>query len=408
MTKVQIALVLALLITAATSPAMAQGLAVDPGGPRISLDLTEVPLAKALQTLFELGGAEFALGQGVALDRTVSIKMNDVPFQQALEIITRMQNLNFRQENGVYFIEAVSRPSGLPSGLIQMFSGFNDAVTLNLTEMPVEEAVRLICSQQDSQPDACNWKFAPNLAETKMPGVKFYQFPMDQAVRVALVASGLTPPAQGQTQVNARGTVKIRDVITWSPEMLISMPSLKDLPREIRENTGGDDDMREAMVGSIMARTMLAGFLPPLLLGSDAISIAARHEPSTKAWLYTVFASQASDIKVVERLLNMSGASYVMAEAEGSSPEQSALLSSMIENTRRRVEAGVSPQSELEKALMSAAGKQRRVSVQLYDLPLSVALETLAATLNLKIETRGNSENPTFVIGGAATGGGGS
>jgi len=242
--------------------------------------------------------------------------------------------------------------------------------------------------------EKCEWDFAAGLGDSPMPGVRFYQFPSDLAVRMTLVAAGLVPsPTVGDTSVHKRGSTKLQDVLQWSPGLLI--------PRGVAapgvqggSSSGSSGGGLPSGLSAMAARTLLfgSGF------GGGALSIGARFEPKSRQWLYTVFASQARDAEVLERLLGLGGASYVMSEAAGQ--PRGASLSAMLEfsNSLKRVEAGLAPQSEVLKNMDALQGRSRLVSAQLYDLTLDDALDTLVAGMDLVVTRKGPAGNPTYVI----------
>ena len=77
-------------------PAVAAGLAA---GPRISLDFRDADLRDVLRVLSEVSGLDFVLQPGVA--GRVSLRLSEIPWDQALELVLRSQRLGHVLEGGV-------------------------------------------------------------------------------------------------------------------------------------------------------------------------------------------------------------------------------------------------------------------------------------------------------------------
>lgn len=72
----------------------------EPGaGPRVSLDFRDADLRDVLRILSEVSGLDFVLQPGVA--GRVSLRLSEIPWDQALELVLRSQRLGHALEDGV-------------------------------------------------------------------------------------------------------------------------------------------------------------------------------------------------------------------------------------------------------------------------------------------------------------------
>ena len=72
----------------------------EPGaGPRVSLDFRDADLRDVLRILSEVSGLDFVLQPGVA--GRVSLRLSEIPWEQALELVLRSQRLGHALEDGV-------------------------------------------------------------------------------------------------------------------------------------------------------------------------------------------------------------------------------------------------------------------------------------------------------------------
>ena len=77
----------------------AGGPAGDAAGPRVSLDFRDADLRDVLRVLSEVSGLDFVLQPGVA--GRVSLRLSEIPWEQALELVLRSQRLGRVLEDGV-------------------------------------------------------------------------------------------------------------------------------------------------------------------------------------------------------------------------------------------------------------------------------------------------------------------
>ena len=77
----------------------AAGPAAEAAGPRVSLDFRDADLRDVLRVLSEVSGLDFVLQPGVA--GRVSLRLSEIPWEQALELVLRSQRLAHVLENGV-------------------------------------------------------------------------------------------------------------------------------------------------------------------------------------------------------------------------------------------------------------------------------------------------------------------
>lgn len=372
----------------------------------ISIDLKDVPLKDAIEQIFKAGGVGYSItGDLPVSHRTITIRLNNASLEEALRALSQAQPLRFENLGGEYRVELKS-PSAtgidmdsLKKSWAQMFGGgVSRGISISIPAMPVVDAVDRICevASAGGAEEKCEWDFAAGLGDSPMPGVRFNQFPSDLAVRLTLVAAGLVPsPTSGDTSVQKRGSTKLQDVLHWSPGMLLpheaAVPGAKAGSPSI--SSGGVRTGGISLAGAWMM--FGSGF------GGGAVSIGARFEPKSRQWLYTVFASQARDAELLERLLGLSGAGYVMSEASGHAAGASLSAMAEFENSLKLAEVGRIPQSDVLKSLDVLRGKSRLVSAQLFDLTLDDALDTLVAGMDLVVTRKGPDGNPTYVIGAA-------
>ncbi len=73
-------------------------------GPRVSLDFRDADLRDVLRILSEVSGLDFVLQPGVA--GRVSLRLSEIPWEQALELVLRSQRLGHALEDGVLRVGA--------------------------------------------------------------------------------------------------------------------------------------------------------------------------------------------------------------------------------------------------------------------------------------------------------------
>jgi type II secretory pathway component HofQ len=100
-----------------------------------------VPLRSALARLFQGTGLSYAVSPDVP-DPLVTLSIQGVPFGTALQTLTRVADVSYRRENGVYVISV--RPQGAEPGADNAAPEAGRHVTLQLTDVPLRRALALL------------------------------------------------------------------------------------------------------------------------------------------------------------------------------------------------------------------------------------------------------------------------
>ncbi len=88
----------------------AAGPSGEAAGPRVSLDFRDADLRDVLRVLSEVSGLDFVLQPGVA--GRVSLRLSEIPWEQALELVLRSQRLGHVLEDGVLRVGPAAELAG--------------------------------------------------------------------------------------------------------------------------------------------------------------------------------------------------------------------------------------------------------------------------------------------------------
>ena len=88
----------------------AAGSSAEAAGPRVSLDFRDADLRDVLRVLSEVSGLDFVLQPGVA--GRVSLRLSEIPWEQALELVLRSQRLGHVLEDGVLRVGPAAELAG--------------------------------------------------------------------------------------------------------------------------------------------------------------------------------------------------------------------------------------------------------------------------------------------------------
>ena len=89
---------------------VAAGTSRDAAEPRVSLDFRDADLRDVLRVLSEVSGLDFVLQPGVG--GRVSLRLNEIPWVQALELVLRSQRLGYVLEDGVLRVGSAAELAG--------------------------------------------------------------------------------------------------------------------------------------------------------------------------------------------------------------------------------------------------------------------------------------------------------
>lgn len=88
----------------------AAGPSAEAADPRITLDFRDADLRDVLRVLSEVSGLDFVLQPGVA--GRVSLRLSEIPWEQALELVLRSQRLGHVLEDGVLWVGPAAELAG--------------------------------------------------------------------------------------------------------------------------------------------------------------------------------------------------------------------------------------------------------------------------------------------------------
>lgn len=250
---------------------------------RVTLELKDTPLKMAIERVVKFSSAEYKMDPALdelPYDRiVVSIRFVNVPYYEALGSLLSAHQLTVSVEDSVRIVKPVSAGGMVAAAM----AGGPDLITMHIPKMPVAQALAYL-SKDARQP--VKWTFQGALGNAVMPGVSFFQFPINEAADVLLASAGLVPPTGADTVVKSRGVVDLSKVISYVPGGCLplgyGMTRRSDVP-----------------VSVAVANFQTANSPQPLLI---------------------VLANQEQDIVVLDKVLTTSGVNYVLGD--GSTPAE--------------------------------------------------------------------------------------
>jgi len=364
--------------------------ALSPGG--ISIELKDVPLKLAFETIFKAAGrAPELYTLDPALDKppydkvTVSLKLQNAQLGDALDRLADAHDLSVAHLGGPLYnlggryvigpkpaveVNTSYQPSPVPGrpvppGAKAPTEPEKELMTVSIPAMPVRAALGMLYKQGGSESP---WEFKGGLDTARMPGAKFYRFPRDEAAKVLLFAAGLAPPASGKV-VTSKGSVRLSDILQYTPVR-------SDEQTGYGGGYGGYGGYKAP--GSEHPWTQ-GGYVP-------AVAVAAyKSEKLGGKWLFTVLSGQEYDVPVIERILAISGRSYMMGNVSQRPYKQS----STVINSKTGAPATQSWINMLPPAT---------ICVRLYDVTLDQALDSILPGVFLKYRKQGPPDDPIYVI----------
>ena len=367
---------------------------------RISVNLMDVPLKDAIDTVFKTAGYSYTLSPAInsaPYDKIhVSMKFENVTADGAIAGLLTSNNLmSGIQDNTILImpmIETKTQPvntsisqgtpqSGSPGGIAAggsiggfggkkapgigpgggISSGFggnggmptpngmqmspsclaDELVTMSIPSMPVKDAVAKI------EP---GWTFKEDLGNTIMPGAKFSGFQKDMAIALVLSAAMLAPPTGYDKVVTTRGKIDL-SMYQWMP-------------------------------AAIPVRPMgIAGYIPT----QQAIAIGMCKNNGKS--LFTILAVRAPERDLLEKLMSNSGYSYLLGDMTFKADASWHIMKDAIGNNLKQMWRGFTYRPESQ------------VSVQLYNVTLDEALNSILPMLGgVKFRKQGPAANPTYYI----------
>lgn len=312
---------------------------------RVTLELKDTPLKAAIEQVLQLSAAKYRMDP--ALDKApynrilVSVRLENVPFTDALTSLLQTHGLTLKIEDSVGVIYPVVTDMNVPRPVMVAATMPNlDLVTMYIPRMTIAEALAYL--YRDARIPV-SWTFQNWLGAAIMPGANFYQFPRDEASDVLLAAAGLLPPTGPDGLVKSRGTVNLSKVISYVP-------------------------LGSYFVGYSMPRPI--GFPP-------AVAVAAYQTANSPQPLLIVLANQEQTIVVLDRVLATSGVNYIMGNTGG-----------------QLVPMAPAQQSDAVQAPIGV----KLVSIRLYGVTLEQALKSVLPAVNLRYRMEGPQNAPTMII----------
>lgn len=357
----------------------------------ISLDMSDVPLKEAIKQLFEAGQSLDGYVLDPALDRPpydkvrVTMRLQNMDFATALNGLMSAHGLaaTYKPDENTTYVgpapsprAAAAREAALPSGPMpeqpQAVRSMPQAaaqetvylVTMSIPPMPVKDAVVMVWPGSP-------WKFGDDLGRTQMPGARFYQYPRELAAATVVTAAGLIPPVAAGKMVMQKGKADAASSQQWMP------PRAQITQLHSQGNTAYFSQGTGDLANNLAYQQGVAF--------QTGIAIAAyKSKAAGDEWVFTIFSNQAVDTDLLERLLTLSGKSYVMGDLS---------LRPQVNVADAAREAGTNVQRRSVDYLPPKA-----VTAQLRDVTLDQALDKLVPACRLTYRKIGPSSNPTYVI----------
>ena len=360
-------------------------------GLRIFLDMSDVPLKEAIKQLYEAGQSPDGYVLDPALDRPpydkvrVTMRLQNMDFATALDGLMSAHGLAMTYkpgENMAYIGPAPSPKAAMsyqaakpnapvleqPGALRSMPQAVPREtvylVTMSVPPMPVKDAVVMVW------PDS-SWKFGDDLGRTQMPGARFYQYPREMAAATVVQAAGLIPPVAAEKMVSQKGKADAASSQQWMPPRA-QITQLRAQGNTAYFSQGTSDSANNlAYQGGVASQS--------------GIAIAAyKSRAAGNEWVFTIFSNQALDTDLLERVLTLSGKSYVMGDLS---------LRPQVNVADVTGEGGTNVQ---RKSVYYFPPKA--VTAQLRDVTLDQALDKLVLPCRLTYRKIGPANSPTYVI----------
>ena len=360
-------------------------------GARISLDMSDVPLKEAIRELYEAGQSSDGYILDPALDRPpydkvrVTMRLQNMDLATALDRLMSAHGLAMTYKPGDNMAYIGPAPSTRvaapyqavpPSGpALEQTGAFRSTsqiaaqetvylVTMSVPPMPVKDAVVMVWPGSP-------WKFGDDLGRTPMPGARFHQYPREMAAATVVQAAGLIPPVAAEKMVLQKGRADAASSQQW-------MPPRPQNAQIFAQNNSAFFAQRPTGAAGNMAYQ--GGVVP-----QSGIAIAAyKSKASGNEWLFTIFSNQAVDTDLLERLLTLSGKSYVMGDLS---------LRPQVNVADVVGEGGTNVQ---RKSVYYFPPKA--VTAQLRDVTLDQAQDKLLPPCRLTYRKIGPANSPTYVI----------
>jgi hypothetical protein len=360
-------------------------------GVRISLNMSDTPLKEAIRVLFHEGQSEDGYILDPALDRPpydkvrVTMRLQNMDLATALDRLMSAHGLaaTYKPGENLAYIGPAPAPKAAMSyqavplnvpaqqqlgALRSMPQAATQEtvylVTMSVPPMPVKDAVVMVWPGSP-------WKFGDDLGRTPMPGARFHQYPREMAAATVVQAAGLIPPVAVGNIVSQRGRSDAASSQQW-------MPPRAQNTQIFAQNNYGYPAQRPT--GAVDNLAYQGGVAP-----QSGIAIAAyKSKAAGNEWLFTIFSNQALDVDLLERLLTLSGKSYVMGDLS---------VRPQVRVADVTAEGGKNVQ---RKSLYYFPPKA--VTAQLRDVTLDQALDKLVPPCGLTYRKIGPASNPSYVI----------
>ncbi len=348
--------------------AMAQQVPVITSQQTTNANLENMPLKQAIQQMLQYMGGEYTLSP--ALDAppydkiVVNLRVQNASWNDVLTNVLRTNNLEIvstGENKGI--VQPIPSPKSAQAqvAMAPAVIAPPDLVTLNVLPMPVKDALALVCP-------ACGWTFGDNLGRMRMPGAKFYQFPREMAAAVLLTAAGLVPPSGKGAQVTSKGKTDLAQTYQYMPQK-----------------------------AQVQSNSPQGGYAPQNYLNANqaagGISQAQKEGVSLAAYMrgnqqqFTILANGAVDTVLLERLLSLSGKSYVMGDLS---------LRPDVQVEYYDKSSSAARSEDVKSELVFA--KPKAITAQLRDVTLEQALDNLLPACRLKYRKVGLASSPTYMI----------
>lgn len=359
---------------------------------RLDVDVRNADVRAVIEQFFSGSGLNYVVEPGVS-GTTPPIRMQDVPFPDALSVLLKTAHLTIRKESGVYHISP-QRELPQVADSLDIHVGQEPArdITVCIQAMPVSDAVRMV------EP---GWSFQGNLGSIVIPGARFYQFPREMAVPVLLAEAGLMPPTGQSRLVTRRGRFDLSILCPINATRALTQnqgyaaPGMASraqagpvarqyIPPGLGNASPVDQSYAAPMTNSRMqaASQNVGGMIIPVSGGSLAIAEYQRPNTGGKL-LFIILADRAVDTDVIEKLFAVSGKGYAMGDVM-SRPRLS-----------RQVETSNGSQKNIDTTRFQSPSV---ISLQLIDATLDQALDTIVPTVGLQYRKLGPLYNPTYLI----------
>lgn len=362
-------------------------------GVRISLDMSDTPLKEAIRVLFHEGQSEDGYILDPALDRPpydkvrVTMRLQNMDFATARDRLMSAHGLAATYKPGENMAHIGPAPAPMvatphqaipPSGPMTEQPGALRSmpqaatqetaylVTMSVPPMPVKDAVVMVWPGSP-------WTFGDDLGRTPMPGARFHQYPREMAAATVVQAAGLIPPVAAEKMVSQKGRADAASSQEWMP------PRAQNTQIFAQNNYGYLAQRPTGAVDNLASQGGVAS--------QSGIAIAAyKSKAAGNEWVFTIFSNQALDVDLLERLLTLSGRSYVMGDLSYR-PEVRTQTVNQDKSTGKTVQ---------QRTLYCFPPKA--VTAQLHDVTLDQALDNILPACRLRYRKVGPPTNVSYVI----------